>query len=558
MASIRFIMVLLLTVANISSFSQAKWALVSFSDNQKKLKCPLTAIDSTSVSSSIENCIKQLHTKGYIATRVDSIVLGKNSLSVFATQGPKYFFQVSNANNFQNKLTNRFSQLNGKPVLPMQLETISKHLTSEFENTGFPFAKVITKSNRIDSAIVHIVPIVELGPKVKWDSIYIKGNVKISQRFMSRYLNFSSQAPFSYTYFQSINKRLIGLPFVLPIRNPELEFFPNKANIYVYLTNAKASRFSGLIGMNSKGDSWTDVQLTGDVNLLLRNAFSHGEEFSLRWNAPGEGSQRLYVSGVWPYIGGSSFAIDTELKMFKQDTSFITFNPRFALKFHSSNWLIGLGVNLKISNLTSNQNLSNINNYKLVLYQVSVKNYLHSLTMFPQTGFFVDANVGIGTQKATVLSNMLQYRGEISLVQPVYADLLLIKIANTTEGIAKWVESDAPTNFSNNELFRIGGSETLRGFNQESILTKQFSIGTIEMHLLVKQLASIYGFVDYGWVSTYTPNRFYNEKPLGLGVGVILNLGEGIINLSYALGKGFGENFEFNNAKVHIGYAIAF
>ncbi len=558
MASIRFIIVLLLTVANISSFSQAKWALVSFSDNQKKLKCPLTAIDSISVTSSLESCIRQLHAKGYIAARVDSIVFGKNSLSVFATQGPKYNWQISDTLNYQSKIFRRFNQFNGKPVLPMQLETISKHLTSEFENTGFPFAKVFTEANRIDSAIIHIVPIVDLGPKVKWDSIYIKGNVKISQRFMSRYLNFSSQAPFSYTYFQSINKRLIGLPFVLPIRNPELEFFPNKANIYVYLTNAKASRFSGLIGMNSKGDSWTDVQLTGDVNLLLRNAFSHGEEFSLRWNAPGEGLQRLYVSGVWPYIGGSSFAIDTELKMFKQDTSFITFNPRFALKFHSSNWLIGLGVNLKISNQTSNQNLSNINNYKSVLYQVSVKNYLHSLTMFPQTGFFVDANVGIGTQKATVISNMLQYRGEISLVQPVYSDLVLIKIANTTEGIAKWVESDAPTNFSNNELFRIGGSETLRGFNQESILTKQFSIGTIEMHLLVKQLASIYGFVDYGWVSTYTPNRFFNEKPIGLGVGVILNLGEGIINLSYALGKGFGENFEFNNAKVHIGYAIAF
>ena len=75
------------------------------------------------------------------------------------------------------------------------------------------------------------------------------------------------------------------------------------------------------------------VNLTGDIDLRLRNALRRGEAIALNWRSLQNATQDLKVAGNLPYAFNTPFGIDASLKLFKRDSTFLEVASRLGLEF---------------------------------------------------------------------------------------------------------------------------------------------------------------------------------------------------------------------------------
>jgi hypothetical protein len=68
----------------------------------------------------------------------------------------------------------------------------------------------------------------------------------------------------------------------------------------------------------------------------------------------------------------------------------------------------------------------------------------------------------------------------------------------------------------------------------------------------------LFVFFDKAYVSSSLGSVIKTSWPSGAGTGFMLEGGGGFFTLSYALGKGLGQDFRFRDAKLHIGYTASF
>ena len=104
-----------------------------------------------------------------------------------------------------------------------------------------------------------------------------------------------------------------------------------------------------------------------------------------------------------------------------------------------------------------------------------------------------------------------------------------------------------------NELFRIGGLKTLRGFDEESIRASAYTIGTVEYRYLFEQNSYLFFFGDAAYYERHGVDGFVHDTPYGFGTGISFETKAGIFSLSYALRKQFGNPIYLRAGKIHFG-----
>jgi outer membrane protein assembly factor BamA len=182
----------------------------------------------------------------------------------------------------------------------------------------------------------------------------------------------------------------------------------------------------------------------------------------------------------------------------------------------------------------------------------------------PRKGYRLISRVSAGSRKIrkNVAVNPLVYEGlrlnSIQVNAMLDADLFvpLFRRATFNTGLmASWLES--PSLFEN-ELPRIGGINSLRGFNEESIFAASYAILNLEYRYLMDENAFIFVFVNGAWYENKAVNRNISDTPYGLGAGISFETKAGIFSLSYALGSEKGNPVQFRSAKVHFGLTSLF
>ena len=111
---------------------------------------------------------------------------------------------------------------------------------------------------------------------------------------------------------------------------------------------------------------------------------------------------------------------------------------------------------------------------------------------------------------------------------------------------------DGETTFQN-ELFRIGGLKTLRGFDEESIYATAYSIFTLEYRFILEQNSYLYVFGDGAWYEKNNISDYVRDTPIGFGAGISFETKAGIFSINYALGKQFANPIQLKSGKIHFG-----
>ncbi len=107
-----------------------------------------------------------------------------------------------------------------------------------------------------------------------------------------------------------------------------------------------------------------------------------------------------------------------------------------------------------------------------------------------------------------------------------------------------------------NELFRFGGWNSLRGFNENSLFADFYAYGGAEYRYLVNPQTYFDVFAQYGILNN--PNLASQIKLYSLGFGFKFFIPLGLMSVQISNGSQFGEVFNFKSTKISWGILSRF
>jgi outer membrane protein assembly factor BamA len=109
-----------------------------------------------------------------------------------------------------------------------------------------------------------------------------------------------------------------------------------------------------------------------------------------------------------------------------------------------------------------------------------------------------------------------------------------------------------------NEKYRIGGVNSLRGFDDQSIFTPYYAMANVEYRFLLSKNSYFSTFFNAAMVQDNRPGKGPFDFPFGFGAGAAIETKVGIFGITYAMGRQLDNKISFKSAKIHIGYVNYF
>lgn len=509
----------------------------------------------SSITPEIDTIILQFQKKGYLNVSLDSLykrdsiyfaefILGKQVQKIKIFYGNDSLHEVL----LTKKILTPIAPVVTDTYFEISFEEISHtldYLLAEFEKKGNSFTQIRLKNIQIEENTARADLYISQTNVRTIDKVIIKGYEKFPKNFIPFDLNLKLKSTFNQIKLKNASEALRGLSFAEELKSPEVLFTKDSTIIYLYLKKKNANKFDGIIGFSSKEDS-NGLEFNGYLDLLFNNIFNTGESIAIFWKNNGNDSQRFYFSAETPYLFNIPVIPKATFEIFRQDTTFntITVNLNLSYLINNKN-----KFNLAFSSETSNNLLQNnsaitsLQNYSNTFYGLGYNfRQLNSDLLFHEK-FIFNFYSFLGNRK-TDLQNTSQSKFNL---KTSYLWSLNFKNHIFIQNQSAIINSD---DYLNNELFRIGGINTIRGFNEESIFTSAYSIMNFEYRFKPNISSYLYSIMDFAYLENQ--NLKTNAKIYSLGLGYSFLTKMGMLNLSYAVGKFEDKPFIFNESKIHI------
>ena len=417
------------------------------------------------------------------------------------------------------------------------------------ENNGYPFARIHVEEFEIINDSALVIYALESGPRVLIDSIVVKGFDGFPKNFLRYDLELKKGMPYNEKLLSSLNEKAARVEYLKMKRKPALAFTISKTILYLYLEEVKANQVDGVIGINTTEEG--TVTFNGDFHLRLLNTIKKGEELELRWRRPDQSIQSLDLDINTPYLFRTPIGMQAGLSIFRQDSSFVNSDFRAYLNYLlQSGSSISIGVNLRSSNVLDAGADAGFTSFSTVHYQLGMNMNRTNRAIIPTSGYRWRI---FGTTGKRSISDQTQEQYSFQITSEYYAHIKRHVLALAVNSSALFGED-----LFLNEIYRIGGLKTLRGFNEQSIFSSAYAIGTIEYRFMIGEFDYITLFSDLAWSETNTNSTYSSDFFTGLGTGLNFNTSGGIFSLFFALGKDQSQPFDLRTAKVHFGYISRF
>ena len=576
---------ILLFLVPLFNFAQTYLHINTSSNDQEilnQINYPTYFQNQDSIDNTLNNLLQDLQQKGYYAASIDTTYFQDSTFTAALYVGDLYNqFQIQNGNipkDIWNKA--RLNIYENKALTVQQVEALKESLLVYSENNGHPFAVVRLDDIQIIKKVIKAHLFWETGPLITIGALKIEGKQQvISTTYLQNYLDIQSGTLFNKEKIEEATLKLQELPFLQSTRNPTALFEDDKADLYFFLEPQKANRFDFLIGVLPNNQETGKVLLTADIDAAFYNQFGKGEQFSIQFEQLRPETQQLNIAFNLPYLLNTPLGIDVDFGLYKRDTTYRDLNWRVGVQyqFSSSQHLTAFTQSLTTTLLSLDQN-------QIIEQQQLPPNLDTRYTAFglaylfekldyrlnPRKGWTLSfqgsagfKNILVNENIATLLNpsnpteslyddlqqKSFQYRleGELSTYFPIQQrSTVLFKLTGSTI-IAEQI-------LFNNEKYRIGGARLLRGFDEQSIFTDAYALGTLEYRYLIGKRSYFNVFSDNAWVR----NEQINNWLLGLGAGMAFETKAGIFEISYALGKTDQTPFDFKAAKIHFGFINEF
>ena len=512
-----------------------------------KIKYKTKHTDSTALSVELNSVQKQLKMNGYFLSRIDSVAQEGKKYIAYLNLDKKVDSVFLKHKSISNQILQKYNFKNNYIRVPInQLEEILNEISTSQERQGNAFSKIKLKKLRIHHKILYAEIDITSSKKRKIDKVIFKGYENFPKSFIKNYLNIDSKTTFNKKKLMEISKLSKGLDFVSETKPPETLFTKDSTFIYVYLKKIQESSFDGLVNFTSQENG--KLQFNGYLDLKLKNVLNKGEQLNLLWNRFGNEKQELSISVKTPYIYNSKLSPEFTFSIYKQDSTFLNTHLNVNLKYqikNNANLFVSFdSENSENNTKTSSNNISTYENYFLGFgYEYKIlKNDLLRNDLF-----FIKINPSFGKRKT--IDNASQ---QIKIATTI-AYLLDLNRKNSIYFRNKTGILNS-TNYFDNELYRIGGNNSIRGFNEQSIFVKKYLLQNIEFRYQTSKSSYMYTITDLALISTTNSK----EKLYSFGLGYLFNSNNSQINISTAVGTNTKNPLDFKNTQFFVNWVNFF
>lgn len=522
-----------------------------------------------SMKNELIDVAKQLHLKSFLTASVDSVSVDSTFFLAHFHLGQQYKWTTLRTNTIDegilSKIGFRDKVYNNKPFNQNQLKNFYKRVIVFYENNGYPFASISLDSISIDDNHLSALVNINKNKIYKVDSVLVKGTATVSDQYIKNYIRIKDGDLYNESSVRKISTRIKEIPFVAEEQPSKIYFNEKNAKIVMLLKKKSASRFNGIIGIVP--DETGKVRLNGDVKLNLMNSFRKGEEIGFNWRAIQNNSQDLKLNLVYPFLLNSPFGLDYNFNLYKRDSTYIDIFNKIGVRYIlKGNNYFSLFYQNKTSNLLTQTGFATLTvlpsfaDISTQLYGIGVYNANLDYRLNPRKGYEIDIKGSLGNKKirknAQINEQLYDGLNLNSTLYTVNSDLALY-IPLRKRSVIKLGAQTGYTfneNLFDNELLRIGGLKSLRGFDEESIFTSFYSIQTLEYRFILEQNSFLYLFTDAAYYEKDTKDNFLSDRPYSFGLGMSFETNAGIFSVSYAVGKQFDNPIQFRSAKIHFGF----
>lgn len=207
------------------------------------LKLQSTFTNQEACSKYINNLPVLLQSKGYPTASIDSVFEGADFTKLYLFLGRQYqWINLVPAGIEKEALSeSRFANKDyaGKLLNIQQLLDLQDRLLNYYENNGYPFAEVYLDSIRLDDQQMQALLKTRKGPLYHVDSIRTYGKLKISKKFLNRYLGIANGSLYSQQKINLVGKRLLELPYLQEVQPSDLTLLGTGSVLNLYLAPKK-------------------------------------------------------------------------------------------------------------------------------------------------------------------------------------------------------------------------------------------------------------------------------------------------------------------------------
>lgn len=496
----------------------------------------------------IERILQQVKKKGFFTVRIDSISKTNKELIAYLDLGKKIneIIIVTKKDNTNGIID---SGIDSIKIKTREFSDLTNQLLEQIDRKGNSFSEITYVNPLLKNDTLFLEMKISNSSSRKIDKVITRGYEDFPKKFISKYFLIDKNTVFSKQKLNQVSALSNKLDFIKEKKVPEVLFKKDSTHLYLFLDKIGTSSFDGLVNFSSK-ENGKGLLLNGNLDLKLNNTFNTGEKFEIIWNKVSDEKTDFKINSYVPYILNSKFSTTLEFYLYRQDSTFI--NTNFELK---TDYLINqkshasILFNSKNSNYLlniSNNDLASYSNYFIGLGYELKKSSTSNLYKYKNG---LNLNLTIGKRKTDTESiNQLKFHfSAFANVQINNRGYLNIK---NESGLL------TSKNYLLNELFRIGGANSIRGYNEQSIFTNGYSYSNIEFRYSLDTSSYLYSITDLGVYKENTTNKI--KKLLGIGAGYQFRINNNLVNLGYVISTNSSTNAKLNSSRLVVRWTSFF
>ncbi len=446
-----------------------------------------------------------------------------------------------------------------------EIETSISSLLTDFENRGFPFASVKIQSVHFyddsvsDEHYADIYLALEEGRQSRIDKIEVTGNTSTKDYVVVRELRIDTGEEYSQQKIENLPRRLNKLRYFDPVPTPQ--FYIDSQNSGVLLINVKernTNSFDGIIGYIPPAKDNESGYVTGLVNVTLRNIFGTGRAAAIRWQKLTRESQELELKYLEPWLFGYPFNLNAELFQRIQDTTYVQRKLGGALEFLATEDISASAFVSTEEIIPTERTIPvfTVYNSSSLTTGLGLKIDLRDDPIAPTGGFLFETVYSFSRKKINgpdeYITPGLETNPNLQRITAGFGAFYEIFFKSVVAFSVNGKELRGPF-FEQSDLWRFGGTRTVRGYREEQFLASRIAWSNLEYRLMLTQRSYAFLFFDAGYYFLEAdPERGIaqiEDYIFGYGLGITVETAIGLLGVSFALAQGDS----FSEGKIHFG-----
>jgi translocation and assembly module TamA len=543
-----------------------------------------TVADSLTALRTVRELVLALQADAYLLASADGMRWGRDTVRAQLYVGEQFHWAYLRNGNLGDGLLTRAGYrekfFRHAPWHPADWAALQERVLTEAENQGYPFATVGLDSVRLNGHDIAGRVVLKRGPAITFDSLQIVGNSKTKKRFLTKYLQLFPGAPYSQQRVDAAAVLLRQLPYVRLRAEPEVRFARGRARVYLLLDERSSNQFDAIVGLLPNTGTAGGFQFTGDVNINLRNLRGGGKQIGLQWRKVDALTQSLDANYLHPNFFGTPLEVGGTFNLYKQTDNYLTIRPRLQVTYptaragrltffaeqRSSRLLLdSMGYDgVKNRNVLPDYIDSEANSYGIAYARTNLDDLY-----FPHRGIFMSVQGGAGTKTIRQNANISEalYAGvALRTTQYTFSARGERYFALGRQGVLlARLRGEGLFNqqYFLNDLFRLGGLNSLRGFSENQFYTNAYGVGTLEFRQFTGSEGYVFVFVDQAVLQAYQSDLTQGrslDQPTGLGTGISFRTAAGLFQFVYSVGRSSfaGQQLGLSSSKIHFGLTSRF